>query len=397
MFDFKKIFRRALSYLLVAVLASVMTLFLFHRQGSGKLSQLSNIIQNQFIGQVDKTAMEDAAAEAMVNAIGDQWSYYMTAQEYADSQQQKKNTYVGIGITVSVREDETGFDILKVESDGPAAEVGVQAGDVLVEVDGQSVAAMDITAVGDMIRGPVGTEVSISVLRAEEKLAFTLDRRTIDMVVAEGKLLPGNIGLVTIENFNSKCAKESMAAVEALLEQGAEALIFDVRNNPGGYLSELVNLLDYLLPEGVLLKSMEYSGQEEVNRSDAECVELPMAVLVNADSYSAAEFFAAALQEYDWAVLVGQPTTGKGYYQRTQQLIDGSAVNLSVGKYFTPNGVSLTEVGGLKPDIEIPVDEETAAKIYAGMLTPEEDPQIQAAVTALTESVSTIGGVTAGE
>lgn len=394
MIDLKKVFLRAISYLLVAVLASVMTLFLFHRQGAGKLAQLSNLIQNQYIGEVDKTAMEDAAADAMVNAIGDRWSYYMTAQEYADSQQRKNNTYVGIGITVSAREDQAGFDILKVEPESPAAESGVQPGDVLITAAGQDVTVLDITAVGDLIRGESGTTVEISVLRGEERLTFTVERRTIEMVVAEGKLLPGNVGLVTIENFNSRAAKQGMEAVESLLEQGATSLVFDVRNNPGGYLSELVALLDYLLPEGVLLKSVDYTGFEEVNRSDKKCLELPMAVLINGDSYSAAEFFAAALQEYDWAVLVGEPTTGKGYYQRTQQLIDGSAVNLSMGKYFTPNGVSLTEAGGLKPEISVAVDEETALKIYAGILKPEEDPQIQAAITALTQSVSTVGGVT---
>ncbi len=385
MFSFKELIRRALSYFLVAVLASVITLFLFNRQGPGKLAQLSNLIDRQFIGQADQTAIEDAAAEAMVTAIGDRWSYYMTAQEYADSQQRKNNTYVGIGITVAIREDKKGLDILKVEKDGPSAEAGLLPGDILIAVDGQDITALDINAAGDKIRGEVGTTVDITVLRGEEEKTFTVDRRVIDMVVAEGTMLPGNVGLVTIENFNSKCAKESIAAIEDLQEQGATALIFDVRNNPGGYLSELTELLDYLLPEGVLLKSQDYTGAQEVNRSDKKCLELPMAVLINADSYSAAEFFAAALQEYDWAVLIGEPTTGKGYYQQVLELIDGSAVNLSVGKYFTPNGVSLAETGGLKPEIEVALSEEIAAKIYAGVLAPEEDPQIQAAIKALTE------------
>ncbi len=385
MFSFKELLRRALSYFLVAVLASVATLFLFNRQGNGKLAQLSNLIDYQFIGQADQAAIEDAAAEAMVTAIGDRWSYYMTAQEYADSQQRKNNTYVGIGITVAVREDETGLDILKVEKEGPSAEAGILPGDILIAVDGEDITTLDINAAGDKIRGEAGTTVDISVLRGEENRTFTVERRLIDMVVAEGTMLPGNVGLVTIENFNSKCAKESIAAIEGLQEQGATALIFDVRNNPGGYLTELTDLLDYLLPEGVLLKSQDYTGAQEVNRSDKKCLELPMAVLINGDSYSAAEFFAAALQEYDWAVLVGAPTTGKGYYQQVHELIDGSAVNLSVGKYFTPNGISLAETGGLKPEIAVEISEEIAAKIYAGILTPEEDPQIQAAIKALTE------------
>ena len=190
------------------------------------------------------------------------------------------------------------------------------------------------------------------------------------------------MGLVTIENFDSRCAEESIAAIESLLEQGAQKLIFDVRNNPGGYSDELVKLLDYLLPEGDLFRTERYDGQEHVDTSDASCLDVPMAVLVNADSYSAAEFFAAALQEYEAAVVVGTQTCGKGYFQTTYQLSDGSAVALSIGKYFTPNGVSLIDVGVI-PDIPVEVDEETAADILYGRLEPQEDPQVQAAVNAL--------------
>ena len=147
--------------------------------------------------------------------------------------------------------------------------------------------------------------------------------------------------------------------------------------------ANLVKVLDYLLPEGPLFRSEYYTGVVKVDESDTKCLEIPMAVLVNGDSYSAAEFFAAALEEYDAAVTVGQPTTGKGYFQTTTRLKDGSAVRLSVGKYTTPNGVSLAEVGGLVPNIPVDVDEETYLLILAGTLEPENDPQIQAALEAL--------------
>ena len=195
-------------------------------------------------------------------------------------------------------------------------------------------------------------------------------------------MLEDNIGLVTIENFDLRCAEESIAAIEALLAQGAESLIFDVRNNPGGYKTEMVELLDYLLPEGVLFRAEDYRGVEEVDESDADCLEIPMAVVVTLNSYSAAEFFAAALSEYEAAVVVGEKTFGKGYFQNTFPLPDGSAVNLSIGKYCTPKGVSLADVG-LAPDVSAPVDEETAARIYYDLLDPMEDPQILAAINAL--------------
>ena len=168
------------------------------------------------------------------------------------------------------------------------------------------------------------------------------------------------------------------------MEQGAKGLIFDVRFNPGGYKKELEQVLDYLLPEGTIFHAVSYDGEEDKTMSDAECLEMPMAVLVNEDSYSAAEFFAAALQEYQWAKVVGTPTTGKGYFQSTFDLSDGSAVNLSIGKYFTPvKGISLAEVGGLQPDLIEEVDEELYYQLYAGSVKPQDDPQIQAAVKLL--------------
>lgn len=380
----KKIILRIVSYILVAALSSVLTMFLFG--GTSKLGQLKKILQLMYIGEMDIDAVEDAAADAMVQAIGDRWSFYMSAEEYTSYKERKSNSYVGVGITVSPREDGKGIDIIQVEPAGSAVEAGILPGDIIVEVEGQEAAPLGVNGIAEIIRGEEGTKVTITVLRNEERLTFTMPRKSIPVIVTEGQMLSGDIGLVTIANFNANCAQQSIEVVDMLLEQGAQKLIFDVRNNPGGYVDELVELLDYLLPKGLLFHSVEFSGLESKDYSDENCVELPMAVLVNGESYSAAEFFAAALDEYDWATVVGEPTCGKGYYQRVQNLLDGSAVNLSVGKYFTPNGISLTEVGGLKPEITVAVDEETAAKIYAGVLQPEDDPQMQAAIAALTEN-----------
>lgn len=374
----------ALSYILVAVAASVLTLTLFGGDKVSKLEQLEALIQSRFIGEADATAMEDAAADAMIASLGDRWSYYIPAAEYQSHVEQQANAYVGIGVTIQTREDETGFDITKVEENSPAKEAGLRVGDIITGVDGESVAALGADAAKEKVRGKEGTRVEITVLRAGQELTVSVERRTIQTVVATGEMLSGNIGLVTIANFNSKCADETIAAVEALIDQGAQALIFDVRFNGGGYKVQMVKILDYLLPEGPLFRSVDYSGQESVDKSDAQCLDIPMAVLVNSGSYSAAEFFAAALSEYDAAVVIGEQTSGKGYFQLTYNLLDGSAVGLSVGKYFTPDGVSLEGVG-ITPDIPVEVDTETAALIYGDLLEPENDPQIQAAMAALIE------------
>ena len=377
---------KLMSYVLVAALASTATLAItaWNREDS-KLAELQSIIEQQFIGEVDVTAIEDAAADAMVYALGDRWSYYIPAASYQDHVDSMNNSYVGVGITIMVAEDDTGFLITKVEENGPAAEAGLQAGDVIVGISGQSAAGMTTSDASALVKGEEGTTVDMTIRRDGEEITYTVERRTVLIVVARGQMLEDNVGLVTITNFDARCAEETIAAIESLLDQGAEKLIFDVRNNPGGYKSELVKVLNYLLPEGDLFRSEYYNGTDYTDKSDAKCLEIPMAVLMNSESYSAAEFFAAALEEYEAAVTVGEQTIGKGYFQTTIELSDGSAVGLSVGKYYTPKGVCLAEVGGLTPNVPVEVDEETFADIYAGLLEPDEDPQIQAALAALAD------------
>jgi len=382
---FRKFVLRGLSYVLVAAVSAFIALMLWGGEYS-KLTELENVIKNNFVGQADMEQARDAAAEAMVDALGDRWSYYISAEDYAAYQDNKDNSYVGVGITIIKREDAAGFDITEVTPGGSAHEQGVLPGDILIAVDGQPVAEKTTTDIRTIVRGEEGTNVSVTVLRNEEELEFTLQRKRIQLAVARGQMLDGGIGLVRIENFNTNCASETIAAVKDLLEQGATKLIFDVRNNPGGYVKEMTKVLDYLLPEGVLFRQEDNTGKASQIDSDKDCLEVPMAVLVNGDSYSAAEFFAAALREYDWATVVGQQTVGKGYYQYTIDLYDGSAVNLSCGKYFTPKGVNLTEVGGLTPDAEVEVDEQTAAQIASQTISVTEDPQIQAAIEALNKT-----------
>ena len=377
---------KIMSYILVALASSTLTLAVLACAGrleASKLSELQDFIEKRFIGEVDATALEDAAAAAMVAATGDRWSGYIPAAEYEDYMDRMNNSYVGVGMTIRALEDGAGFEVIRVEPNGPAAEAGVQAGDVVVAVFGQRVAGISANDLSVQVKGEAGTTVDLTFARGEEELTFTIERREIQTTVAEGRMLEEGVGLVTINNFDSRCADETIAAIEDLLDQGAGKLIFDVRGNPGGYASELVDVLDYLLPEGPLFRSEYYTGKVKVDESDAKCLDIPMAVLMNGDSYSAAEFFAAALEEYEAAITVGQPTTGKGYFQTTTRLKDGSAVRLSVGKYTTPNGVSLAEVGGLVPNIQVDVDDETYAAIMAGILEPENDPQIQAALEAL--------------
>ena len=373
------------SYVLVAALASFVTLAastFWGNPGTGKLEQLLTLIDEKYIGESDQTTLQDAAAAAMVAATGDRWSYYIPAQGYQSYQERSENVYVGVGITIQEAPEGAGFLVLKVEENGPAFEAGVEPKDLIIAVDGQDVREMSLEDVKNLVMGEEGSFVQLTVLRQGDHRGLTVQRRKVQNQVTYWELITEDVGLVTIGNFNERCAEETIAAIEALLEQGAQKLIFDVRHNGGGYADEMVKVLDYLLPEGELFRMVSYRGKETVNRSDAACLELPMAVLVNQSSYSAAEFFAAALQEYEAAVILGEHTSGKGFYQNTFRLQDGSAVALSVGRYYTPQGNCLEGIG-IDPDILVEVDSETAAAIYYGTLEPLDDPYIQKALEAL--------------
>ena len=378
--DQKKFFsflKKTVSYVLVAALASAGTWFAADKIPNSKLERLSSVIENRFIGQSDKTRMEDVAAAAMIASLGDRWSYYISAQEYAAHLERQDNAYVGIGVTIQQRQDGLGVDIVDVVEGGPAQEAGIVPGDILTHADGTELGALTITEVRNLVMGEKNTQVVLTILRDGQSMEIPVTRKTVHSPAATGRMLEAGVGYIAIDNFHNGAGKQTIEEIEKLMEQGAQKLIFDVRDNPGGYVDEMVKLLDYLLPEGPLFRSVSSDGWEDLDESDAACLQLPMAVLINGNSYSAAEFFAAALSEYNWATTVGEPTVGKGYYQITIELGDGSAVQLSTGAYTTPNGVNLTEVGGLKPDVEVTLTEVVTSW--------EEDPQIQAAILALAE------------
>ena len=373
------------THLLTALLAVAITLgavLIFSTNSPNKLANLQALIDEVFIGEVNKVAIEDAAADAMVNALGDRWSYYIPGSQQEDYEDFDNNVYTGIGVSVMVREDGKGLEIVTITEGGPAQKAGLQVGDIITTVDGNSVEGLPLSEAHAYLQGDVGTKTELKILRGVETLTATATWEKIPLPVATATMLSGNIGLVTIENFNERSAAETLAAVEKLLAKGAEKMIFDVRFNPGGSVSELIQILDRLVPEGPIFRGEYYDGKIEEAHSDAKELNIPMAVLVNGDSYSAAEFFAAALQEYDKAIVVGQQTCGKGYFQRPYSLGDGSYVSLSIGKYYTPKGENLEGVG-ITPDVVVEVSDEMYAAIYYDTIKLEEDPQLQAAIAAL--------------
>lgn len=385
--EMKKKVLIVLSYVLVAALACGATLAITYAGTEyNKLADMENLILTSYAGDADRTKMEDAAAYAMVDAMGDRWSYYIPADELSDFMDNSANAYVGIGVTVQATEDGSGLMVVAVQSGSPADEAGMLVGDVIVQVDGETAQDKTVNEISAMIKGEEGTAVDVTVMRSGEGITLSMTRKRMETVVASSKMLNEYVGLVTIRNFDERCAQETIAAIEEVLNQGADMLLFDVRNNPGGYAEELTKVLDYLLPEGDLMRTVGTDGSDETITSDAKCVKVPMAVLVNENSYSAAELFAADLSEYGAAKVFGQQTSGKGFYQNVFQFADGSAMGLSIGRYYTGHGNNLEGIG-LTPDEEVKLDEESEALLYNGMLEPENDPQLQAALSYLMDKV----------
>ncbi|MBM6693322.1 S41 family peptidase [Pseudoflavonifractor capillosus] len=304
----------------------------------------------------DLSKAVDSALNGMVEGLGDRWSYYLDPESYQNTLQSRANNYVGIGVTVSYdRED--GLLVQEVTEEGPAQQAGVKAGDVITHVDGTSVAGDARYEATDRIAGEEGTQVELTLLREDGTTrTVTCTRQTLKSDSVSSKLLDNGVGYVRLDNFYSGAASSLSREVQSLMDQGATSLVLDVRSNPGGYVAELIAALDYLLPEGPIFTERPRWGKETVYESDASCVDLPMVVMVDANSYSAAELFAAQLRESVQAPIVGEVTSGKGYAQLTFPLVNGGGLGLSVSAYCTGGGHSL--IGeGIQPDVELSLDD----------------------------------------
>lgn len=318
----------------------------------------------------------DTALYGLVDGMGDRWSYYIAPENYQALQDRRANRYVGIGVTVDYS-DERGLLIREVTAGSPAEQGGITAGELITAVDGQSVAGDARYEGVALIGGGEGTEQTLTVLGEngqEREVVLTL--RYIAIPVVTGELLDNGMGLVTIRNFNTNADKEFRETVNDLTARGASALIFDLRNDGGGYIDELTRMLDFLLPEGTVFQSNPRWGLSSISRSDEDHIDLPFGALVNRDTYSAAELFAAQLRETLNTPIVGEVTSGKGYSQNTFPLANGGAMGVSTARYCTGSGISLIGTG-ITPDITLSLSEEQEAQLAAGTLAPAEDTQLQ--------------------
>lgn len=347
----------------------------------GKLGQIRSLFDELYVGTYDEQTAIDTAAAGYVAGVGDRWSGYYSAEEYAAYVESFAGESSGIGAYVSYTADD-GIRIIEVYEDSACEKAGLVHGDRILSAGAVTLAEDGYNAVMNEIAGAEGTTVSVGVERAAtgERETIEMTRKTVEQKMVSGKMLTDHVGFVRIYNFHQGSEKQFESIMKELLDAGAEAFVFDVRNDPGGAVDSVNKMLDYLLPEGDLMSLATKAGKEEQYISDASCIELPMAVLVDAESISAAEFFAACLQEYKWATVVGEQTTGKGYSQRMYSLVDGSAVRISDKMYYMPSGKSLIGTG-VTPDVVVELPDEKEPDFY--FLSPEEDDQLAAALETL--------------
>ncbi len=337
---------------LVLTLAAV-ALTAWLRLGPGGLAVLESmdLIRDRFVGEYDEDEVIDTALDAAVEALGDRWSLYLDAEAYAKMLETRQNSYVGVGLTYTAAEDLTYMEIIAVTPGGPAQEAGLQVGERITAIDGQALTAENFDALVASISAATDRSVAFTVLDgAGKSRTVSMKAAEVNTQSVEYELLDDGVGYVRLFNFYAGSAQSAKDAVDDLAARGAKALLFDMRSNPGGYVDELTDLLDHLLGEGPIFTEHTKNGPVKTIESDEQCVDLPMAVLINADSYSAAELFAAQLRESVDAPLIGQQTCGKGYYQQSFSLPNGGGLNISTGMYATGAGNSLIGVG-LVPDV----------------------------------------------
>lgn len=350
-----------------------------------KLETIDKLINKNFYFDEDnEQAKQDGLIKGYMESLDDPYSVYYTAEEYAEFMEDTGGEYVGVGIQVSQSIDTKVITVTKVFNHS-AKEAGILPEDVIVEVNGEDITEQDIDPVIDKIKGVEGTEVTITVYRSSdgEDHEYTMPRQKVVNPTVDYKMLEDKIGYVEVLSFYEVTAEQYIAAVEDLKKQGMKGLIVDLRNNGGGLLDIAVEMLDYMLPEGKIVYTEDKEGNiiEEHNSSDKEKFELPLVLLVNGYSASASEIFAGAIKDHGIGTLVGTNTFGKGIVQRMFPLEDGSAIKLTIAKYFTPNGNDIHEVG-IKPDIEVEFDGE-AYKESEG----KEDNQLNTAIEEIEKKV----------
>lgn len=344
-------------------------------RAENKLKALEEVIDTYYLEDTDKENLEEGLYKGLFAGIGDPYSVYYTKKEYDELQEATSGKYCGIGALVSQNIKTSIVTISKVFKDAPADKAGMKAGDAIYKVDDQDISGKDVDEVVSMMKGEKGTQVKVTVYRSSEEkyidLMITRDEVKVPTIAYKMLDKKKKIGYVQITEFDEVTGDQFKKAIDKLKKQGMKKIVFDVRDNPGGSYSTVCEILDEVLPAGTLVFTRDKYGKEEKQESNPNCLDMPMVVLQNENSASASEIFAGAIQDFGAGKIIGTQSFGKGIVQQIVPLNDGSAIKLTVEKYYTPSGENI-HGKGITPDVVVEASEDV-----------QKDVQLEKAIEAL--------------
>ena len=346
-----------------------------------KVEALKKLIDEKYMGEVDEDALKEGLYKGYVQGLDDPYSVYYDEEETKELYETTEGEYSGIGAVLSQDLKSGVITLVQIYEDSPADKAGLKDEDILTKVGTLDVTGMDLSEVVTYIKGEKGTEVELTVLRGEDadEVTVTAVRDTVEAQTVEYEMLEDQIGYLAVSEFDSVTYGQYEEALEALSDQGMEGLVVDLRNNPGGNLNTVCDMLDLVLPEGTIVYMEDKEGKRQTYSSDyAHQLDVPMAVLVNGNSASASEIYAGAIQDHEAGTIVGTQTYGKGVVQQIFDLGDGTSVKLTIAEYFTPKGRSINGEG-VTPDLEVEYEPDEK--------DPEADNQLEAAAEAVKQAV----------
>lgn len=385
--DFWKVFGAALVLMAVVYfggqfLAQMNIALPFGMSTMAKIRQIEKTLDTYYVEDYDKELAEELMYTGLAAGVGDPYTYYLSADSLAEQMEKNSGHFVGIGVEIYAGDD--GYIVVSsVTPGGPAEAAGILAEDKITEVDGESITGKTAADVSALVKGEAGTDVTLTIFREStgEVLEKTVTRQDIQVKTVSWRMMEDNIGYIAITNFRENTYSQFKEALDMLEAEGMEKLVLDLRNNTGGLVKSAHEIGEELLPEGIMVYTMDKDGNREDTLCDDVYNDVPLVVLVNGNSASAAEILAGAIQDTGRGQLIGTTTFGKGLVQRLFTLPDGSGLNVTIQKYYTPNGTSIHGVG-ITPDYEVELPEEYAQQTN---IPAEADTQLQKAVEVLSE------------
>lgn len=393
----KKIYRTIMLIIVVALVTFILTTCVmsnnkYKKDGSytnisenlklnTKLNTIKKIINEDFLGEVDETKLTEAAIKGYVEGLDDEYTEYFTKEEMEEFKTETEGNYVGIGIYMLKNTKDNNIIVLSAIKGSPAEEAGLKTGDIIKKVNDKEYTAEEFEKIASDIKGKAGSKVKLEIQRGEETLTFEIERKKIELYPIESEVLENDIGYINISSFCEDCSSKFKENYDKLKRKNIKSLVIDLRNNGGGIVDEALEILDSILnKDSIMLITANKKGEEKIEKAKKKpTIEVPIVVLVNENTASSSEIFAAALKENNKAKIIGTKTYGKGVIQESITLSDGSGIKITTEEYYTPNRNKINKIG-ITPDIEVDLEEKTK---NITEISRDQDTQLKKAIETL--------------